>query len=212
MHARLSVIGSLALTVAGLLLASTAFSAKGPAARMTQEAIESGDVRLSELHEAGLKMFAGRFTKAVGYGDGPMDVGDTVSPGGRPTLQGNGLLLRVNGLDARGFPQSEVITIAASGGGSSTNTGTVPFATVTGIDVFIVAGVTAFVDQIVIGLGNKFGLTGRVNAGGDVLYVNEGGTVMTAGYAVDATAAGQGITFAAAPDGARNYVVVFRAR
>lgn len=69
--------------------------------RITQEAIVSGDVRLSDLHAAGLKMFASRFTKDVGYGDGPMNIVDTVSPGGRPTLQGNGSLLRINGLDAQ---------------------------------------------------------------------------------------------------------------
>ena len=39
-----------------------------------------------------------------------------------------------------------------------------------------------------------------------------GGTVITAGFTVDAVANQQGITFAAAPNGANNYVVVFRAR
>jgi len=36
--------------------------------------------------------------------------------------------------------------------------------------------------------------------------------VLTTGYTVDATTGQQGITFANAPDGARNYIVVFRAR
>ena len=47
---------------------------------------------------------------------------------------------------------------------------------------------------------------------GGIAVVNEGGTVITTGYTVDAIAGQQGITFAAAANGARNYVVVFRAR
>ncbi len=56
---------------------------------------------LDEIRQAGLRMFATSFNKLDGYGDGPMDLSDTVSPGGRPTLQGNGTFLRVNGLDAQ---------------------------------------------------------------------------------------------------------------
>lgn len=119
---------------------------------------------------------------------------------------------RVTGLDARGFTQSEVITIAPTGGGSSTNTGAAPFAVVTQVDLFGMTGVTAFVDQIAVGLGGKFGLTSRIQTASDILYVNEGGTVQTSGFTVDTTTATQGITFAAPPDGTRNYIVVFRAR
>lgn len=119
---------------------------------------------------------------------------------------------RVTGLDARGLTQSEVITIVASGGGSSTNTGVAPFATVTGIDLFNFSGSNPFTDQVSVGVGDKFGLTGNLSAAGDVLYVNEGGQVSTTGYTVDAAVGQQGLTFATAPNGARDYVVVFRAR
>lgn len=119
---------------------------------------------------------------------------------------------RVNGLDARGLSQSEVIPIAASGGGTSSNTGAAPFAIVTGIDLFAFGGVNVAIDQVQLGVGNKFGLTGRLTAASDLLYVNEAGTVITAGFTFDTTAGQQGITFLAAPDGVRDYVLVFRAR
>ena len=118
----------------------------------------------------------------------------------------------MTGIDARGLTRSEVITIAASAGGSSTNTGVVPFATVTRLDLFGVTGGNPFVDQISLGVGDKFGLTGNIIGAGDVLYVNEDGTVITAGFTVDAVAGQQGITFVAAANGVRNYVVVFRVR
>ncbi|UCE59896.1 MAG: hypothetical protein JSU63_20930 [Phycisphaerales bacterium] len=119
---------------------------------------------------------------------------------------------RVSGLDARGLSSSEVISIAASVGTSSTNTGLVPFATVTGIDLFAFTGADAGADQVSIGVGDKFGLTGVIDAAGDVAYVIEDGAVMSSGYTVDATSGRQSITFASAPNGARNYTVVFRAR
>ncbi len=123
--------------------------------------------------------------------------------------------VRVTGLDARGQSVSEVIDIAPSGGGGSTNTGVVPFATVTQVDLYDFWNVTssgAFKDRFEIGVGTKFGLTGVLDGASDVGYVNEDGTVITTGYTVDATAGQQGITFATAPDAVRNYIVVFRAR
>ena len=99
---------------------------------------------------------------------------------------------------------------------TTTNTGVVPFAAVTQVDLYDFSGVTTFppiaVDKFKIGVGTKFGLTGVVDAASDVRYVNEGGRAITFGYTVDATAGQQGITFANAPNGARDYIVVFRAR
>ncbi len=119
---------------------------------------------------------------------------------------------RVTGLDARGQTQSEIITIAASAGGFSLNAGIVPFATVTEVNLFSFSGITAFTDLVAIGVGDKFGLTGILDSVSDILYVKEGTTVRTADYTVDATAGQQGITFAAAPNGATDYTVVFRSR
>ncbi len=121
----------------------------------------------------------------------------------------------VTGLDARGVAQSEIIAIAASSGGTSTNTGVRPFATVTRIDLYDFSGVTTFpppLDTVKVGVGNKFGLTGVLGSVADVLYVNEDGTVLTSGYTVDAADGQQGITFQTPPNGARDYVVVFRVR
>ena len=122
---------------------------------------------------------------------------------------------RVTGLDARGQAVSELITIAATSV-TTTNTGAVAFATVTQIDLYGFTGVTTFppiqADTFEIGVGVKFGLTGILEGTTDVRYVNEGGTIITTGYTVDGASATQGITFAAAPNGARNYVVVLRAR
>jgi hypothetical protein len=120
---------------------------------------------------------------------------------------------RVIGLDARGQAQSEIISIACSCGGSgSVNTGVLPFATVTEVDLFGFNDITAFTDTVQIGVGLKFGLTGVLDAAGDVLYVKEGATALTTGYTVDATTGQQGITFAAGPNGARDYTVVLRPR
>ena len=69
--------------------------------RITQEQILSDDLSLEEIRRAGLLTFTTPFNKLDGYGDGPIDPADTISPGGRPTLAGNGTFLRVNGLDAQ---------------------------------------------------------------------------------------------------------------
>ncbi|HZD53129.1 MAG TPA: di-heme oxidoredictase family protein [Woeseiaceae bacterium] len=69
--------------------------------RVTQREIEDGTLRFSDIRAAGLLVFTTPYNKLDGYGDGPSNFNDTVSPGGRPTLQGNGTFLRANGLDAQ---------------------------------------------------------------------------------------------------------------
>lgn len=69
---------------------------------ITQEQIAGGEVSLKEIRRQGRQVFSTPFNKADGYGDGPFDAGeDPIAPGGRPTLQGNGTFLRVNGLDGQ---------------------------------------------------------------------------------------------------------------
>jgi hypothetical protein len=68
---------------------------------VTQEEIASGSVSLGEIRRQGQLVFSAPFSKADGYGDGPGVGPDPTSPGGRPTLQGNGTFLRVNGLGAQ---------------------------------------------------------------------------------------------------------------
>lgn len=66
--------------------------------------LEQADVAAMSVNHAaaeGQRIFTTPFNRLDGYGDGPVNVGDTISPGGRPTLQGNGVLLRVNGLDGQ---------------------------------------------------------------------------------------------------------------
>ncbi|MCP3962442.1 MAG: hypothetical protein GY719_31760, partial [bacterium] len=70
-------------------------------ARITQDDITSGSLTLLEIRFAGMEVFSTPFTKADGFGDGPMDPVDPTSPGGRPTMGDNGTLLRVNGLDSQ---------------------------------------------------------------------------------------------------------------
>jgi hypothetical protein len=69
---------------------------------------------LRVLRMAGLRMFSTPFNSLDGYGDGPLDPGDTRSPGGRPTLGGNGTFLRVNGLDAQTCLECHSIVSAAA--------------------------------------------------------------------------------------------------
>ena len=69
--------------------------------RVTHAEIASGALSLLDIRFAGLKVFSTRVRRADGFGDGPMNPADPTTPGGRPTLQGNGTFLRVNGLDAQ---------------------------------------------------------------------------------------------------------------
>lgn len=66
-------------------------------------ALERGAIDLDDLRALGLFVFTTPFGAGDGYGDGPFDPSedDAVAPGQRPTLQGNGRFLRVNGLDAQ---------------------------------------------------------------------------------------------------------------
>ncbi len=70
-------------------------------ARITQDDITGGTMTLDEIRFAGMEVFSTPFTKADGFGDGPMNPADPTSPGGRPTMAGNGTFLRVNGLDSQ---------------------------------------------------------------------------------------------------------------
>jgi hypothetical protein len=76
-----------------------------PEDRIRQEQIAGGSLSLTDIRAAGLKIFATPFNRADGLGDGVHDdsVADTRSfaSGNRPTLQGNGTFLRVNGLDSQ---------------------------------------------------------------------------------------------------------------
>ena len=57
---------------------------------ITQAEIESGAVPLKKIRLDGLRVFCMPFNTLDGLGDGPVDPVDRSSPGGRPTLQGNG--------------------------------------------------------------------------------------------------------------------------
>ena len=66
------------------------------------DGIRDGSVTLDSLRRRGMEVFTTPFNSFDGYGDGPY-VGEFPSSdfGHRPTLQGNGMTLRVNGLDAQ---------------------------------------------------------------------------------------------------------------
>lgn len=76
-----------------------------PEFRITQEQITNGSLSLKQIRQAGLRVFTTPFNKEDGHGDGVHDpfVADNRSAykGNRPTLQGNGSFLRVNGLDSQ---------------------------------------------------------------------------------------------------------------
>ena len=107
-----------ALTLICILCPLAAYSAamstgEGPslgADRTTQAQIEAG-LSFGQMFEAGRKMFATPFNKFDGYGDG--STGAVETPrffGNRPSLQGNGTFLRVNGLDAQTCLECHFIT------------------------------------------------------------------------------------------------------
>jgi len=72
-------------------------------------ALHNGTVNLKTARQVGLLVFSTPFNKVDGLGDGPFDLdewndtdnGGPIGFGHRPTLQGNGQFLRVNGLDAQ---------------------------------------------------------------------------------------------------------------
>ncbi len=73
--------------------------------------LDSGARSLDDLRALGLSVFATPFNVADGMGDGPYDPAeaDRLAFGHRPTLQGNGLSLRVNGLDAQSCNECHTI-------------------------------------------------------------------------------------------------------
>ncbi len=102
----MSLFVVLALPVSGALLAhaNDAPAGEGPSLprdRLTQAEIASGTTRLDDIRMLGMRIFSTPFNRHDGYGDGPLNAANPLRVGGRPTLQGNGTFLRVNGLDAQ---------------------------------------------------------------------------------------------------------------
>lgn len=104
---RMAVLGVITSVFACVPRIASAAEAtgEGPALapiNITQDEIESGKFSLLELRRIGRQIFSTPFNKLDGYGDGPHDIAeDPTAFGGRPTLQGNGTFLRVNGMDAQ---------------------------------------------------------------------------------------------------------------
>ena len=72
--------------------------------RITQAEVEAARTpgQLREIRRAGMRIFTTPFNRLDGYGDGPSNPADPVTPGGRPTIQnGDTPFLRFNGLDAQ---------------------------------------------------------------------------------------------------------------
>jgi len=75
------------------------------------EGLESGKISCTEARQLGLLVFSTPFNTLDGLGDGPFDIWEwqdwedghlgPIGFGHRPTLQGNGVFLRVNGLDSQ---------------------------------------------------------------------------------------------------------------
>ncbi len=72
---------------------------------------EAGWLDLDDLRAMGLSVFATPFNVHDGLGDGPFDPAedDVLAFGHRPTLQGNGQHLRVNGLDSQSCNECHTI-------------------------------------------------------------------------------------------------------
>lgn len=75
------------------------------------DALNNGSVPMDVIRALGLSVFSTPFNTHDGFGDGPFDPAetDTAAFGHRPTLQGNGLSLRVNGLDAQSCNECHTI-------------------------------------------------------------------------------------------------------
>ncbi len=71
---------------------------------------------LLEVRRIGMLLFAVPFNKFDGFGDGPFDPseGPPTEFGHRPTLQNNGMFLRVNGLDAQACNECHTVVSNAT--------------------------------------------------------------------------------------------------
>lgn len=134
--------------VVTMLLASAALTAHADAPTMPGEApsltprIQQSDLATMSLDEIighGRRIFTTPFTVMDGLGDGPMNPADPTAFGGRPTIDDNGMFLRINGLDSQACNECHSIVSSAERppllgiggvGGISTNA----FFLVTGVD------------------------------------------------------------------------------
>jgi hypothetical protein len=75
-----------------------------------------GELGLYQMRQLGLSVFSTPFNTYDGFGDGPFDPAETDprALGMRPSLQGNGLALRVNGLDAQSCNECHTIVQAGT--------------------------------------------------------------------------------------------------
>jgi len=114
----------------------------GEAAALTPRIQQSDleDMSVKEMIEHGRRIFSTPFNVMDGLGDGPMNPADPTSFGGRPTIDDNGVFLRINGLDSQSCNECHSIVSNAERppllgiggvGGVSTNA----FFKVTGVDV-----------------------------------------------------------------------------
>jgi hypothetical protein len=109
-----TTLASLLAALAAPLVLASPGEAPRLSPRIDQSDVTSGRLDLADLRMAGMRIFTTPFNRLDGYGDGPENPADTTSPGGRPTLQGNGTFLRVNGLDAQSCLDCHSIVSAAS--------------------------------------------------------------------------------------------------
>jgi hypothetical protein len=74
-------------------------------------ALNGGNLSVREARQLGLLVFSTPFNTLDGMGDGPFDPAEVNTRvfGHRPTLQGNGLSLRLNGLDAQSCNECHTI-------------------------------------------------------------------------------------------------------
>jgi len=79
-------------------------------------ALNRGTLPLDDIRRRGLSVFSTPFNRLDGLGDGPFDPNETNTRafGMRPTLQGNGQFLRVNGLDAQSCNECHSLLSAAT--------------------------------------------------------------------------------------------------
>lgn len=78
--------------------------------------LQSRALKLNDVRRMGLDVFTTPFNTLDGMGDGPYDPAeiDPLAFGQRPSLQGNGLILRINGLDAQSCNECHTIVSAAT--------------------------------------------------------------------------------------------------
>jgi hypothetical protein len=135
-----TVVALLGLAASIAQAETPAMPGESPTLTPRIEQTDLSDMPLREIIQHGRRIFSTPFNVLDGLGDGPIDPADPTAFGGRPTIDDNGMFLRINGLDSQTCNECHSIVSNATrppllGIGGVGSVSTNAFFRVTGVDV-----------------------------------------------------------------------------